>query len=177
MRVGAPSLEEISILRPGSIHASFMDPFTNGKILDDFNSYNISSISFEMIPRTTLAQKMDFLSSQANLAGYVAVVKSADILNKIFPMMMTAQEPLLRQKFLLSAQGWQVYKRLRRPKDLGQKLSAFDTKPVVEEQVQSLGAKFVKLDLGDTGQTDGGYAKELTKGTNGNATRNDGQVL
>ncbi len=163
VRVGAPNLEEISMLKPGSIHASFMDPFSNPKVLEDFNSNNISSVSFEMIPRTTLAQKMDFLSSQANLAGYVAVIKSADILNKIFPMMMTAAGTVTPAKVFIIGAGVAGLQAIATAKRLGAKVEAFDTRPIVEEQVQSLGAKFVKLDLGDTGQTDGGYAKELTK--------------
>jgi H+-translocating NAD(P) transhydrogenase subunit alpha len=163
VRVNAPSLDEIKILEKGSLHASFMDPFSHPKVLDDFNSYSISSISFEMIPRTTLAQKMDFLSSQANLAGYVAVIKAAESLNKIFPMMMTAAGTVTPAKVFIIGAGVAGLQAIATAKRLGAKVEAFDTRPVVEEQVQSLGAKFVKLDLGDTGQTDGGYAKELTK--------------
>ena len=163
VRVRAPELEDIKLLKKGAIHASFMDPFSNPKVLEDFNSCNISSISFEMIPRTTLAQKMDFLSSQANLAGYVAVIKAAESLNKIFPMMMTAAGTVTPAKVFIIGAGVAGLQAIATAKRLGAKVEAFDTRPVVEEQVQSLGAKFVKLDLGDTGQTDGGYAKELTK--------------
>ena len=75
VRIRAPRVEDIKKLKIGSIHASFLDPFGNPELLDHFNERKISAISFEMIPRTTLAQKMDFLSSQANLAGYVAVLR------------------------------------------------------------------------------------------------------
>tara|TARA_B100000925_G_scaffold287205_1_gene266124 strand:+ start:3479 stop:4618 length:1140 start_codon:yes stop_codon:yes gene_type:complete len=163
VRVRAPGIEDIKLLKKGSIHASFMDPFTNPAVLDDFNTCGISSVSFEMIPRTTLAQKMDFLSSQANLAGYVAVIKAAESLNKIFPMMMTAAGTVTPVKVFIIGAGVAGLQAIATAKRLGAKVEAFDTRPVVEEQVQSLGAKFVKLDLGDTGQTDGGYAKELTK--------------
>ena len=163
VRVRAPEKEKIDQLKEGSIHASFMDPFSNPIVLENFNNKNISSISFEMIPRTTLAQKMDFLSSQANLAGYVAVIKAAEKLNKIFPMMMTAAGTVTPCKVFIIGAGVAGLQAIATAKRLGAKVEAFDTRPVVEEQVQSLGAKFVKLDLGDTGQTSGGYAKELTK--------------
>ena len=84
IRIKAPKENDIKNLSTGTIHSSFLDPFNNPKLLDFFNEKMVSSISLEMIPRTTLAQKMDFLSSQANLAGYVAVVNAASRLNKIF---------------------------------------------------------------------------------------------
>ena len=84
VRIRAPKAEDIKKLKEGSIHASFLDPFGFPELLDHFNERKISAISFEMIPRTTLAQKMDFLSSQTNLAGYVAVLRAANEMHKIF---------------------------------------------------------------------------------------------
>ena len=116
----------------------------------------------EMIPRTTLAQKMDALSSQANLAGYFAVLKAAERLNRILPMMMTPAGTIAPSRVFVIGVGVAGLQAIATAKRLGARVEAFDTRPVVEEQVKSLGAKFVKIDLGDTGQTDQGYAKELT---------------
>ena len=162
IRIKAPREEDIKTLSSGTIHTSFLDPFNNPKLLDYFNQQKVSSISLEMIPRTTLAQKMDFLSSQANLAGYVAVINAAARLNKIFPMLMTAAGTISPSRVFIIGAVLRGCRRLQPPKRLGARVEAFDTRPVVEEQVQSLGAKFIKVDMGDTGQTSGGYAKELT---------------
>ena len=117
----------------------------------------------EFIPRITRAQKMDVLSSQSNLGGYVAVIESAKNLNSALPMMMTAAGTLRPAAVFVIGVGVAGLQAIATAKRLGAKVEAFDTRPVVEEQVKSLGAKFVKIDLGDTGQTDQGYAKELTE--------------
>ena len=163
IRIKAPKEGDIKNLSKGTIHSSFLDPFNNPKLLDYFNEQKVSSISLEMIPRTTLAQKMDFLSSQANLAGYVAVVNAASRLNKIFPMLMTAAGTISPSRVFIIGAGVAGLQAIATAKRLGARVEAFDTRPVVEEQVQSLGAKFIKVDMGDTGQTSGGYAKELTQ--------------
>lgn len=162
LRLKAPSEQQIQELGDGIIHTSFLDPFNNPHLLDCFNQKKVSSISLEMIPRTTLAQKMDFLSSQANLAGYVAVVNAAARLNKIFPMLMTAAGTISPSRVFIIGAGVAGLQAIATAKRLGARVEAFDTRPVVEEQVQSLGAKFIKIDMGETGQTEGGYAKELT---------------
>jgi len=162
IRIKAPRENDIKSLSSGTIHSSFLDPFNNPKLLDFFNEKKVSSISLEMIPRTTLAQKMDFLSSQANLAGYVAVVNAASRLNKIFPMLMTAAGTISPSRVFIIGAGVAGLQAIATAKRLGARVEAFDTRPVVEEQVQSLGAKFIKVDMGETGQTSGGYAKELT---------------
>jgi NAD(P) transhydrogenase subunit alpha len=117
----------------------------------------------EMIPRTTLAQKMDALSSQASLAGYVAVIKAADRLDQIIPMMMTPAGTLSPARIFVIGAGVAGLQAIATARRLGARVEAFDTRPVVEEQVQSLGAKFIKVDLGETGQTKDGYAKALTE--------------
>ena len=106
---------------------------------------------------------MDVLSSQSNLAGYVSVIESAKLLNSALPMMMTAAGYYNQLEFLLIGVGVAGLQAIATAKELGARVEAFDTRPIVEEQVKSLGAKFVKIDLGDTSQTDQGYAKELTK--------------
>jgi len=116
----------------------------------------------EMIPRSTIAQKMDALSSQANLAGYVTVILAAERINKILPMMMTPSGTIAPARVFIIGVGVAGLQAIATAKRLGARVEAFDTRPVVEEQVQSLGAKFVKIDLGETGQTKDGYAKALT---------------
>ncbi|PIE39563.1 MAG: NAD(P)(+) transhydrogenase (Re/Si-specific) subunit alpha, partial [Gammaproteobacteria bacterium] len=122
----------------------------------------VTAISMEMIPRTTRSQKMDALSSQANLAGYVMVMQAATHLPRIFPMMMTPAGTLKPANVFVIGAGVAGLQAIATAKRLGAKVTAFDTRPVVAEQVQSLGAKFLEIDLGETGQTESGYAKELT---------------
>ena len=114
-----------------------------------------------MIPRTTLAQKMDALSSQANLAGYFAVIEGAGRLNRILTYDDDPSWDHIAFAGIRYRGGCCRLQAIATAKRLGARVEAFDTRPVVEEQVKSLGAKFVKIDLGDTGQTDQGYAKEL----------------
>jgi NAD(P) transhydrogenase subunit alpha len=132
-------------------------------LIEKFISKGVSAISMELIPRTTLAQKMDALSSQASLAGYVAVILAAEKLDKVFPMMMTPAGTITPAKVFIIGAGVAGLQAIATAKRLGARVEAFDTRAVVEEQVQSLGAKFVKVDLGETGQTKDGYAKALTE--------------
>lgn len=162
LRVRKPSSEEIPFLKKGSIHISFLDPFNEPQIIEAFAKNNISAISMEMIPRTTLAQKMDALSSQANLAGYVAVILATERLDRILPMMMTPAGTIAPSRVFVIGAGVAGLQAIATAKRLGARVEAFDTRPVVEEQVKSLGAKFIKIDLGETGQTKDGYAKALT---------------
>jgi H+-translocating NAD(P) transhydrogenase subunit alpha len=162
LRLDKPTLEDISALKPGSIHISYLDPFNEPKLVLHMADAKVSAISMEMIPRSTLAQKMDALSSQANLAGYVAVTLAAERLNRIFPMMMTPSGTIRPARVFIIGVGVAGLQAIATAKRLGAAVEAFDTRPVVEEQVRSLGAKFVKVDLGETGQTAQGYAKELT---------------
>jgi len=161
-RVRKPSPAEIAQLKRGALHVSFLDPFNEKALLDAFAAQGVSAVSMEMMPRTTLAQKMDAISSQANLAGYVSVTLAAERLNRILPMMMTPAGTIAPAKFFIIGVGVAGLQAIATAKRLGARVEAFDTRPVVEEQVKSLGAKFVKIDLGDTGQTAQGYAKELT---------------
>ncbi len=163
LRLRKPPIEEIGKLRDGSIHVSFLDPFNEHELVNALAARGVSAISMEMIPRTTLAQKMDALSSQANLAGYVAVILAADHLNKAYPMMMTPAGTIAPSRVFVIGVGVAGLQAIATAKRLGARVEAFDTRPVVEEQVRSLGAKFVKVDLGETGETEQGYAKELTE--------------
>jgi NAD(P) transhydrogenase subunit alpha len=149
-------------LKAGAIHVSYLDPFFDLANVKAFATANVSAICMEMIPRTTIAQKMDALSSQASLAGYSAVLQAAGKLQRSLPMMMTPAGTLSPCKVFIIGAGVAGLQAIATAKRMGARVEAFDTRPVVEEQVLSLGAKFLKIDLGETGQTAGGYAKELT---------------
>ena len=162
LRVRKPEIKEVELLKPGTIHISYLDPYNEPDLLDSMAEQGVSAISMEMIPRTTRAQKMDALSSQANLAGYVMVMLAAQKIDRIVPMMMTPAGTLSPAKVFVIGAGVAGLQAIATAKRLGGRVEAFDTRPVVAEQVQSLGAKFVEIDLGETGQTQDGYAKELT---------------
>ncbi len=162
LRLGKPSSEDVTLMKKGCIHVSYLDPFNETGLVKELQAAGISTISMEMIPRTTLAQKMDALSSQANLGGYVAVILAAERMNRIFPMMMTPSGTIPPAKVFIIGAGVAGLQALATAKRLGARVEAFDTRPVVAEQVESLGARFVKVDLGETGQTKDGYARELT---------------
>lgn len=146
----------------GKVLISFLDPFSDPDYAQALKTHNISSLSMEMIPRTTRCQKMDALSSQASLAGYVMVSKAVAELNRILPMMMTAAGTIKPAKVFVIGAGVAGLQAIATAKRLGASVIAYDTREVVAEQVESLGAKFLKIDLGDTGQTEQGYAKALS---------------
>ncbi len=162
LRLNPPPESEVRLLREGCLHVSFLDPFNNHSIVKTLADHGTRSVGMEMIPRTTLAQKMDALSSQANLAGYVAVTLAAERLGKILPMMMTPAGTITPARVFVIGVGVAGLQAIATARRLGARVEAFDTRPVVEEQVKSLGAKFFKVDLGETGETTGGYAKALT---------------
>ena len=149
-------------IEKNALHLSYLDPFNEKALLDEFAKNEIQAVSLEMIPRTTLAQKMDVQSSQTSLAGYVAVLNAAAKLPKILPMMVTPSGTINPARVFIIGVGVAGLQAIATAKRLGARVDAFDTRPVVEEQVKSLGASFVKIDLGEMGQTDQGYAKELT---------------
>jgi NAD(P) transhydrogenase subunit alpha len=162
LRVRKPDQQEINQLKKGAISISFLDPFNEKELVESMASQGVVSISMEMIPRSTRAQKMDALSSQANLAGYVTVMLAANECPKIMPMMMTPAGTIAPARVFVIGAGVAGLQAIATAKRLGARVEAFDTRPVVAEQVQSLGAKFVEIDLGEVGQTEQGYAKELT---------------
>lgn len=161
-RIRKPSAEEVGQLKKGAIHISFLDPFNEQELIGSFASQGTTAISLEMIPRTTLAQKMDAISSQANLAGYVAVITAANRMNSIFPMMMTPAGTISPAKVFVLGIGVAGLQAIATAKRLGARVTAFDVRAEALEQAESLGAKALRIDLGETGGTDQGYAKELT---------------
>ncbi len=162
LRLRKPEVDEIPLMKRGCIHISYLDPFNEHDLVRAFETAGVTAISMEMIPRSTRSQKMDALSSQANLAGYIMVMLAATHLPRIFPMMMTPAGTLKPAKVFIIGAGVAGLQAIATAKRLGAKVTAFDTRPVVAEQVQSLGATFLDIDLGDTGQTADGYARELT---------------
>ena len=162
LRVRKPDAGEIGQLKAGCVSISFLDPFNEQTLVESMAAAGVTAISMEMIPRTTRAQKMDALSSQANLSGYVTVIQAAYHCPKIFPMMMTPAGTIAPARVFVIGAGVAGLQAIATAKRLGARVDAFDTRPVVAEQVQSLGGKFVEIDLGEVGQTDQGYAKELT---------------
>lgn len=162
LRVLPADIDEIHLQKPGSLATGLMDPFGSRERIQAYAAAKVTALCSELIPRSTLAQKMDVLSSQANLAGYVAVVTAADRLDSILPMMMTPAGTISPAKVFIVGVGVAGLQAIATARRLGARVEAFDTRPVVEEQVKSLGAKFVKIDIGEVGQTEQGYAKELT---------------
>jgi H+-translocating NAD(P) transhydrogenase subunit alpha len=162
LRLRKPPADEVAFLKQGCIHASFLDPLNERELVSKLAAAGVTAISMEMIPRIAVAQKMDVLSSQANLSGYVAVMIAATHIGRIFPMLITPAGTIKPLRVFVIGVGVAGLQAIATARRLGASVEAFDTRPVVEEQVKSLGAKFVKVDLGETGETAGGYAKALT---------------
>jgi len=162
LRLNRPTLDEVAQLKQGAVHVSYLDPFNERSLVEAMRDRQLSAVSMEMIPRTTRAQKMDALSSQASLAGYVMVIQAADRLNRILPMMMTPSGTIKPARVFVIGAGVAGLQAIATAKRLGARVTAFDTRTVVAEQVESLGASFLRIDLGETGQTEDGYARQLT---------------
>lgn len=163
LRVRPPPADEIERLQPGAFHLSFLNPFAERDLVDRLAARGVSAMSLELVPRTTRAQKMDVLTSQASLAGYVAVVLAAAHLPRIFPMMMTAAGTLTPARVLIIGAGVAGLQAIATARRLGATVEAYDTRPEVEEQIRSLGARCLKIDLGETGGTRDGYARALSQ--------------
>lgn len=163
LRLRKPDPADIPLLKPGCIHISYLDPFNEKALTAQLAERGVSAISMELIPRTTRAQKMDALSSQASLAGYVAVVLAAERSEKVLPMMTTPAGTINPSRVFIIGAGVAGLQAIATAKRLGARVDAFDTRPAVAEQVRSLGARFVEVELGETGQTKDGYAKALTE--------------
>jgi len=161
--VNKPTPATIGGLREGAIAVSFLDPFRSPDAVRALADAKVSAFCMELIPRSTYAQKMDALSSQASLAGYGAVVIAAERIDKSLPMMSTPAGTIPPARVFVVGAGVAGLQAIATAKRLGARVEAYDTRPVVKEQVQSLGARFVEIDVGETGQTEQGYAKALTE--------------
>jgi H+-translocating NAD(P) transhydrogenase subunit alpha len=157
-----PGVQDLAGVREGAIVAGFLDPFFNHELVSALARRRLRSLCVELMPRTTIAQKMDALSSQASLAGYAAVLAAAERIDKAFPMMTTPAGTIAPARVFVIGVGVAGLQAIATAKRLGARVEAYDTRAVVEEQVKSLGARFVTFDVGETGQTEQGYAKELT---------------
>lgn len=153
---------KLPLLNPDVTTISFFDPFKHNKRVNAYISHKVSSVSMEMIPRSSRCQKMDALSSQASLAGYVMALQAISALNKSLPMMMTPAGTLKPAKVFVIGAGVAGLQAIATFKRMGANVIAYDTRQEVSQQVESLGAKFLNIDLGETGSTEQGYAKALT---------------
>ena len=160
--VNQPEEAVYSQLKANAIVVGHIDPFFQQSLVESLAARKLTTLSVEMIPRSSRAQKMDALSSQASLAGYVMVMQATTHLPSILPMMMTPSGTIKPAKVYIIGAGVAGLQAIATAKRLGANVLAYDTRPVVAEQVESLGGKFLKIDLGETGQTKDGYAKELT---------------
>lgn len=160
--VRPPSPELISWYRPHTIHVGFLDPYRQTETVSAFLNQQATAISLEMVPRSTRAQKLDALSSQASLAGYASMIVAAYNLPRIFPLMMTPAGTLSPARVFIIGAGVAGLQAIATAHRLGARIEAFDTRPIVKEEVQSLGARFLEVDLGELGQTEQGYAQALT---------------
>ena len=162
IKIQPPSDGEIARLREGSGVLSLLYPLANPEIVQRLCARKITVLAADMIPRTTLAQMMDVLSSQATIAGYRAVLLAAEACPKLFPMMMTAAGTIAPAKVLVLGAGVAGLQAIATARRLGAVVEAFDVRRVVKEQVESLGARFIEVDTED-GAGQGGYARELTE--------------
>lgn len=163
VKVQKPTSDELAQLPEGSIFIGYLDPLTDTETAQALTARKISAFAMESIPRTTRAQSMDSLSSQATVSGYKAVLIAAEEAPKFLPMLTTAAGTVRPAKVFVIGAGVAGLQAIATAKRLGAIVHGFDVRPAVKEQVESLGAKFVEIDLGtDDAETSGGYAKELT---------------
>jgi NAD(P) transhydrogenase subunit alpha len=161
-KVARPTAAELDLMRPGQTLLAFLAPLGDPASVEKYAAKKISALSMDAIPRTTRAQGMDALSSQANIAGYKAVLMAASELPHFFPMLTTAAGTIRPSKAFVLGAGVAGLQAIATARRLGAVVSGFDTRAVVKEQVQSLGASFIELDLGVDASGAGGYATALT---------------
>ena len=162
-KVSPFSIDELSLISKNTIIISLIQPTIEQEIVIKAKERNLSGLSMHLIPRTTLAQKMDALSSQANIAGYKAVIMGSMHIGVYMPLLMTAAGTIRPAKALIIGAGVAGLQAIATAKRLGAQVEAFDVRPEVKEQVESLGAKFVEVEsTSDDGVGEGGYAKETS---------------
>jgi NAD(P) transhydrogenase subunit alpha len=161
----AEGADELAGVKPGALLIGMLAPFANREQVADYARRKITALSMELLPRITRAQAMDVLSSQSNLAGYKAVIDAAGEFGRVFPMMMTAAGTVPPARVLVMGAGVAGLQAIATAKRLGAIVSAFDVRPAVKEQVESLGATFVMVESEEvaSAETKGGYAKEMSE--------------
>jgi NAD(P) transhydrogenase subunit alpha len=162
LKVQAPLVTEVASLKSGTVLISFLQPATQGDIVKALAKRGVTAFSLELVPRISRAQSMDALSSQASAAGYKAVLIAAGRLGKFFPMMMTAAGTIAPARVLVMGAGVAGLQAIATARRLGAVVSAYDVRPAVKEEVASLGATFIELEL-ESQQGEGGYAREQSE--------------
>ena len=156
-------LEIVDPLNKGSVIIGFMSPFKYIHNIRSLAEQGLTTFSMELVPRISRAQRMDALSAMSSAAGYKAVLLAASRLNKFFPLMMTAAGTILPANVLVIGAGVAGLQAIATAKRMGARVKAFDTRPIVKEQVESLGAEFISLETSQDAETAGGYAEEMTE--------------
>jgi NAD(P) transhydrogenase subunit alpha len=162
IKVQAPSTAEVDLIKKGAVLISFLQPATQGDIVRALANRGVTAFSLELVPRISRAQSMDALSSQASVAGYKGVLMAAGRLGKFFPMLMTAAGTIPPARVLVMGAGVAGLQAIATARRLGAVVSAYDVRPAVKEEVQSLGATFIELAL-ETQEGEGGYAREQSE--------------
>jgi len=162
VKVAPPSADEVAKLGSGATLIGFLEPLTNPEGVQALANAGVTAIAMEAIPRISRAQSMDALSSQANIGGYRSVLVAGTLLQRFYPMLMTAAGTVPPAKVLVLGAGVAGLQAIATARRLGAVVEAFDVRSAVKEQIESLGAKFVELDMGFDAEAEGGYARQLT---------------
>ena len=163
LKLHPPVDGEIAGMKKGALLISFLEPYSPAGTIDKLAAAGIDAIGMEVIPRTSRAQSMDALSSQANIAGYRAVLEAASQYNRFFPLMMTSAGSARPAKVAVLGAGVAGLQAIATAKRLGAKVEAYDVRQEVKEQILSLGARFIEIKIEEEGSGQGGYAKELSE--------------
>lgn len=161
-KINKPQREEIALMRRGAVLISLLDMCHDDGTFERLAAQGVDAFALEMMPRLSRAQTMDVLTSQANIAGYRAVLEAARLYGRFFPMMMTAAGSVKPAHVVVLGAGVAGLQAIATARRLGARVSAYDVRPEVKEQVQSLGARFIEFDLGESGVGEGGYARPLS---------------
>ena len=154
--------DEVAMMKQGAVLIGMLNPFADRDQIDAYAARRLIVFALELMPRISRAQAMDALSSQSNIAGYKAVIDAAAAYKRIFPMMMTAAGSIAPARVLVLGAGVAGLQAIATARRLGAIVSAFDVRSAAKQEVESLGAKFVEVDSGETGDAAGGYAKEMS---------------
>ncbi|MCM2279156.1 MAG: Re/Si-specific NAD(P)(+) transhydrogenase subunit alpha [Oligoflexia bacterium] len=163
IKINRPTVEELAKMKKGSLLICMLEPFAQDGFIEKLAQAGINAMGMELIPRTSRAQSMDVLSSQANIAGYRAVLEAATRYPRFFPMMMTSAGSAKPARVVVLGAGVAGLQAIGTARRLGCQVEAYDVRAEVKEQILSLGAKFIELDVGEEGTGAGGYAKELSE--------------
>ena len=163
LKLNPPSGDEVARMKKGALLVSFLEPYSGQQTAERLAHAGIDALGMESIPRTSRAQSMDALSSQANIGGYRAVIEAARNLNRFFPLMMTSAGSAKPAKVAVLGAGVAGLQAIATARRLGAKVEAYDVRAAVREQIESLGAKFIDVSIEEEGSGSGGYAKELSE--------------